>query len=140
MVGYDINNINGNSCPILNFFDGILLLGYLFLVIFTLWKNGIDTLPYIATLILSLRALFKFWIRHRKIKSKSNSNNVAIVHIISITIYLFLTFVMAAFYFMSNDATSTKVILTIYYVIYALFEFTEILAKCYDAEPHLYGK
>lgn len=136
LVGYEIKNRKGNSCLALNICDSFLLFSYLVLVVMVLWQYGMNTMSYFVTLILSLRSLFKFWIKHKKIKSGGSS--ISISYIISIVVYLFLTCLLVIFYFFLTDATVTKVLLTIYYSIFALFETTDILVNCYDAEPRLY--
>ena len=134
-LGYDINKPSGKSCLGLNIFDFILLLVYLVFIFSALWIYGIHTLSYIATIILSFRALVEFGICQKKAKTQGSA--IAIVYTISFVIYIFLILVLALFYFFANDIL-IKVLASLYYLTFAFFETTNILARCFEAEPHLY--
>lgn len=135
-MGYDINNPKGDSCRGLNIIDLIFLFFYLGLVLSSLWMDGIKDISYFATIVLSIRSFLKFWVRHKKVKR--NKNEVAIVHIVSIIIFLSLFCLMALIYSFSDGQMIKNVAITVYYIVLTAFEIIEILVRCYDAEPHIY--
>lgn len=143
-LGYDVNNPKGSSCWILNIIDIFLLLFYIGIVIYNTWlsiagvSNNISDLTYMATAILSCRTLIKFWIKERTLKKDGIS--ITITYTVGIVIYLFLTSILIfCNLFFSNEELS-KLLLIIYYILFAIFELTEILTRCFDAEPHKYKR
>lgn len=139
---YDINNPKGNSCLVLNIVDAICLLGYIFIVIFTTWSVGIANLTYVATAILSFRTLIKFWIKQREIKK--NNGEISLTYNSVFVAYLMITAVLITFYFAcylyGGTSVATNLSLTIYYAVFFVVEITEIIVRCFDSKPHIYGR
>lgn len=143
--GYDVKDSTGKQCLFLNISDFILLCLYLFLVITALWTYGIRSLSYISIIMVALRSLVRFWQEHQLVKRDGKS--ITAVYTVSFTVYLMLSFILILIYFYIyfspkglNEGTSlSKVLLTFYYLIFALFETNGILAKCFNATPHLYN-
>lgn len=134
--GYDVNNSKGNSCWLLNTIDFILLLFYIGIVMYNTWNYRISDLIYVATAILSCRALMKFWIK--EVTFKKDGASVSMPYTIGIIIYLFLTFILIICYFYFGNGQ--KIFLLIYYILFAIFEITEVLTIYFDAEPHKYKR
>ena len=140
---YDINNLEGNSCLVLNIIDAICLSGYIFIVVFTTWSVGIANLTYVATAILSFRTLLKFLIKQREVKK--NKGQISVTYNTVLAVYLLMTAILIAFYFvvyyMSGGlGTAANLSLTIYYSVFFIVKITEIIVRCFDAKPHIYGK
>ena len=133
---YDINDSTGKTNIGLNVFDFLLLLIYMFLTVFSLWTGGITTIPYFVTIVLALRSMLRFWKMHKKIKR--NGNSIAIAYLIRIGLYFFVTVILSIMYITFEETNSIKVLLTIYYSVFAIFEITDILAECFNASPHVY--
>lgn len=138
IMGYNVKNSKGDTCFGVNTIDLLSLIAYLVLVLISLWKNTTETLSYFATVFVSVRAFLKYLTR--QIKVKKNGDDIAIAHIISISVYAVVFVVMIMFYFLSNEETVKNTVITFYYFIFAFFEFVDILARYYDAEPRIYHK
>ncbi len=143
-IGYDVRDKNGNSCRILNGLDMLVLIVYVCIVIYNTCISGVNgnaslsTLTYIATSAVSLRTLLKFWIKERTLKKDKES--VSITHTIGMVAYCMITGILILGYFFINNEELAKILLIVYYVLFAIFEITEILVRCFDAEPHKYKR
>lgn len=135
-LGYTINNSKGNSCWVLNTIDMFLLISYISIVIYNALKLGISDLTYVATAILSCRVLMKFWIKEKDFQKDGAS--VSLPYTIGIVIYLLVTVILVIFYFAAGDGKTARIILSIYYVLFLIFEAIEILTRYFDAEPSKY--
>ena len=143
LCNYDIGNPKGDSCLWLNIMDAICLIGYVAAVIYTTWSVGIINLTYVATAILSSRTLIKFWIKQKEIKK--NYGEITITYNTIFAIYLFITVILivsyfTAYYVSSNMGLWAKLSLIIYYIIFFIVEITEIIVRCFEAEPHIYKR
>lgn len=140
---YDINNPKGNSCLILNIIDAVFLLGYISIVIFTTWSVGIANLTFVATATVSFRTLIKFWIKQREVKKNkgeiSATYNTVFAFYFVLSAFL-ISFYVIVYYVDYSLVNAAKLSLTIYYVIYFVVEITEIIVRCFDAKPHIYGR
>lgn len=133
---YRIANKAGNNNLIANIIDAIIYLTYIAITIFVLWKEGIATLPFIATILLTIRSFLK----HLKISQviKNKKNGIAFAHSLRMCIYSVSIFFACMLYVVIKDDNVGSMLLTLCYTIYAVFELTDILADCYEATPIVY--
>lgn len=119
-----------------NILDAVSYLGYLAITIGTLWTDGIAALPFYATVLVIVRSLFAQVRMARVVAEKGKEiapayqNRIVLYRaLIGIT---FVTFALAG-----NDLVG-KVLVSICYVVVAIYEFTDILLDCYAAKPVVY--
>lgn len=133
---YDIGNSKGNNNLRLNCLDTLVYLTYLTITLGTLWTEGITTLPFIATMLLIIRSLFD---EYRKTQNLQKGNaRLAPASQYRVIVYTCSLFFICILYFATGDEYIGKLLLTIGYVVFALFELTDILLDCYEAVPHVY--
>lgn len=140
---YDIDNPKGDSCIGLNILDSISLIGYIFIVIFITWSIGIANLTYVATAIVSFRTLIKFWIKQKEIKK--NNGEISLTYNSLFVAYFVITAILIIFYVVvyyvdGGMGVTVNLSLTIYYAVFFIVEITEIIVRCFDAKPHIYGR
>ena len=143
MWNYDIDNPKGDSCLGLNILDSISLIGYVFIVIFITWSIGIANLTYVATAIVSFRTLIKFWIKQKEIKK--NNGEISLTYNSLFVAYFVITAILIIFYVVvyyvdGGMGVAANLSLTIYYAVFFIVEITEIIVRCFDAKPHIYGR
>lgn len=132
----EIKDASGRSNIGINITDALIYSIYLTITVGTLWTVGITTLPFIATVLLIIRSLLKQLRLARTLQK--GGNRLAPTYQYRILIYGFLIFFISVVYVLSKDASIGKILLTICYGIFALFEFTDILIDCYAATPIVY--
>lgn len=132
----DIANSGGKNNIKLNFLDMLAYLTYFAITLATLWIEGITTLPFIATILLIIRSFIDEYRKSQNIQKGGArlapaSQNRALIYGCSLVFIVIL-------YFATSDEYIGKLLLTICYVIFAVFELTDILLDCYEATPRVY--
>lgn len=132
----DIGNSGGKNNIKINVADMLVYLTYLAITIETLWVEGITTLPFIATMLLIIRSLFKEYRKTQNIQKggariSPTSQNRSLIYGCSL-VFIFIL------YFATGDEYIGKLLLTICYAIFAAFELTDVLLDCYEATPRVY--
>ena len=79
---YDIGNHTGSNNRIANIIDAVVYIVYLGITFLTLWINGINTLPFISTVLLIVRSFMKNLKLYNKLRS--GGNNVAFAFVVNI--------------------------------------------------------
>ena len=135
---YDIKDLTGSNNRIVNIIDAVVYIVYLGITFLTLWINGINTLPFISTVLLIIRSFLKNLKLYNKLRS--GGNNVAFAFVGRMIVYAVVILFIGISYFAIGGDIVGKVLLSICYVLFALFELTDILADCFDAAPHVYRR
>lgn len=131
-----IEDESGKNNIGINIADAAIYSIYLVITIGTLWTVGIRTLPFFATVLLIIRSLLD---QFRLSKSfQKGGNRIAPSYHYRILIYGFLIIFIAVMYIAINNEYNRKILLTICYGVFALFEFTDILIDCFAATPLVY--
>ena len=106
------------------------------MTVIVLWRDGISLLPFFATVILMIRSFIDYRKRHKQVKSGNNS--VAIAFLVRESIYPIVILFAGVLYFSTTSDTFEKVLLSLCYSVFTVFELTDVLADCYDAVPQVY--
>lgn len=133
---YEIKDASGHNNICINSIDAAIYTMYIAITIITLWTTkGITTLPFFATVLLVCRSFLKQFSLAHKIKK---SGNTAPAYSARCVAYAITILFISIVYLSSSDESIGKILLTICYGIFALYEYTDLLIDCYDATPKVY--
>lgn len=135
---YEIKDPGGTNNLVANAIDVVVYLSYLAITLYVLWKEGVATLPFFTTVLLMVRSYLKYQKLYNQMKKKYNGNSVTIAFMLRRVVYLMLILIACVLVLCSTDVNIGKLVLSICYVFFAIFELTDILVDCFNAEPTVF--